>query len=312
VPAALDGGDLGVERKLYCRELIARFGHELALNWNLGEENTQSPDQQRAMAEYIDHLDPYGHLIVVHTYPDWQDRVYSPLLGEQSALTGASLQNSWNAAHQRVLKWVTESARAGKPWVVANDEQNPADMGVPPDPGYAGHDGQAQQNGKAYDLHAIRKHTLWGTLMAGGAGVEYYFGYTLPQNDLACEDWRSRDQSWDYGRIALDFFREHKIPFWQMANADGLVGNAANDISVYCLAKPGEVYLVYLPSGGAVNLDLTGIAATFSVRWFDPRHGGPLQSGPVQQVRGGVKVGLGDPPTEPSADWLAVVRREMQ
>ena len=30
VPTALDGGRLGSERKLYCRELIARFGHELA------------------------------------------------------------------------------------------------------------------------------------------------------------------------------------------------------------------------------------------------------------------------------------------
>ena len=36
VPESLDGGDLGIERKLYCRELIARFGNNLALNWNLG------------------------------------------------------------------------------------------------------------------------------------------------------------------------------------------------------------------------------------------------------------------------------------
>ena len=35
----LDGGDMGRERRLYYRELIARFGHHLALNWNLGEEN---------------------------------------------------------------------------------------------------------------------------------------------------------------------------------------------------------------------------------------------------------------------------------
>ena len=47
VPEALDGGRLGSERKLYCRELIARFGYLLALNWNLGEENTQSPEEQR-------------------------------------------------------------------------------------------------------------------------------------------------------------------------------------------------------------------------------------------------------------------------
>ncbi len=37
----MDGGVFGTEGKLYYRELIARFGHHLALNWNLGEENNQ-------------------------------------------------------------------------------------------------------------------------------------------------------------------------------------------------------------------------------------------------------------------------------
>ena len=39
---ALDDGFVGPERMLYYRELIARFSHLLALNWNLGEENTQT------------------------------------------------------------------------------------------------------------------------------------------------------------------------------------------------------------------------------------------------------------------------------
>ena len=34
----LDNGELGVERMLYYRELIARFGHHLSLQWNLCEE----------------------------------------------------------------------------------------------------------------------------------------------------------------------------------------------------------------------------------------------------------------------------------
>jgi hypothetical protein len=93
VAAALDGGDLGPERKLYCRELVARFGYELALNWNLGEENAQSTAQQRAMAHYLHETNPSHHPIGVHTCPDWQDRVYLPLLGSSSDLTGASLQN---------------------------------------------------------------------------------------------------------------------------------------------------------------------------------------------------------------------------
>jgi hypothetical protein len=309
VPAALDGGDLGIERKLYCRELVARFGHELALNWNLGEENTQSTQQQEAMARYIRQLDPYDHLIVVHTYPDWQDRVYTPLLGKTSAITGASLQNGWDQAHQRTLKWITESQRAGRPWVVANDEQGPADMGVSPDPGYRGSDGKARQGKRTYDLHDVRKFTLWGNLMAGGAGVEYYFGYTLPQNDLRCEDFRSRDRSWDYCAIALEFFKDHKIPFWEMRNADELVGNARHGNSNYCFAKPGELYLVYLPNGGAADLDLQAAEGRFTVKWFDPRNGGPLRDGSVKEVNGGANVALGRPPQDEKEDWLIVIRR---
>jgi hypothetical protein len=309
VPESLDGGKLGPERKLYCRELIARFAHNLALNWNLGEENTQSTDELRDMARYLHDTDPYRHHIVVHTFPGQQDKVYPPLLGRQSELTGASLQNSWSQAHQRTLQWVTASAQAGKPWVVANDEQNPADMGVPPDPGYQGHSGEAVQGGKPYTMHDVRKLCLWGTLMAGGAGVEYYFGYKLPQNDLVCEDWRSRDQSWDYCRLALDFFREHTIPFWEMTNADALVGNPEHGNSRFCFAKPGEIYLVYLPQAGeTAELDLAGASGRFSIHWFNPRAGGPLLAGSVREVTAPGKVSLGSPPADPKADWLAVVR----
>lgn len=311
VPESLDGGALGPERKLYCRELIARFAHNLALNWNIGEENTQSPEEQRAMIRYLWETDPYKHPIVIHTFPNWQDRVYSELLGDKSLLTGASLQNSWREVHQRTLRWVQASAKAGRPWVVANDEQGPADLGVPPDPGYEGFDGVARSKPEdpGYTLHDIRKYTLWGNLMAGGAGVEYYFGYKLPQNDLKCEDYRSRDRSWDYCRIALEFFSKFHVPFWKMANADELVGNAKNDNSRYCLALPGEVYVVYLPTGGTCELDLSGTSGMFSVRWYDPRRGGELLAGSVKEVSGGGKVDLGRPPADENEDWVILVRR---
>ncbi len=308
VPCALDGGKLGIERKLYYRELIARFGHELALNWNLGEENTQTAEEQRAMAAYIRALDAYKHPIVVHTYPDWQDRVYSQLLGAKSELTGASLQNSWNEAHRRTLKWVLEFEKAGKPWVVANDEQNPPGLGVPPDAGYQGFDGKAGKGAKAYTADDIRKLTLWGTLMAGGAGVEYYFGYELPQNDLQCQDFRSRDRSWDWCRIALGFFRF--LPIAEMRNADELVGNPGHDNSRYCFAKPGAVYVVYLPNGGTAELDLTAAAKErFSVRWFNPRSGVADLGGTVPEATGGARVALGNPPADPEEDWAILVTR---
>ena len=162
--------------------------------------------------------------------------------------------------------------------MVNQDEQNPATLGVPPDPGYHGFSGgtPADKEGRSYDLHDIRQATLWGTFLAGGAGVEYYFGYRLPENDLLCEDFRSRDRSWDYCRIALEFFAREKIPVEKMANADELVGNAQHDNSRYCFAQAGELYLVYLPAGGTASLDLTGVRGSFTLSWLNPREGGPL------------------------------------
>ena len=305
IPESLDGGATGPERKLYLREMIARYGHHLALNWNLGEENTQTPEEQRAMAQYIRDTDPYFHNIVIHSYPNMQDRVYPPLLGNGSALTGASLQNMWNETHARTAQWVEASAKAGRPWIVANDEQGSASLGVPPDPGYEGFSGTAGKGDDAYDLNDIRRYTLWGNLMAGGAGVEYYFGYRLPQNDIIAEDFRSRDKSWDYCRIALDFFKEKKIPFWEMENEDELVGNFSHDNSLYCFASRSELYLVYLPHGGKATLDLTLAPGEFNVSWFNPREGGPLVSDMI--IDGGQPVLL-TAPLE-NDDWLAVVKR---
>jgi hypothetical protein len=145
--------------------------------------------------------------------------------------------------------------------------------------------------------------------MAGGAGLEYYFGYKLPENDLNCEDFRSRDKSWDYCRIALDFFRDEKIPFTEMSNANALVGNTKDDNSKYCFVNPGELYLVYLPTGGEAKLDLRSVTGSFSVRWFNPRTGGALMAGPVATVQGGGAVSLGLPPGDVTEDWLAVVRK---
>lgn len=125
-----------------------------------------------------------------------------------------------------------------------------------------------------------------------------------------CEDFRSRDKSWDYCRIALNFFRDEKIPSAEMTNANALIGNVKDDNSRYCFAQPGKVYLVYLPTGGTSELDLSAARGAFQVRWFNPRSGGALANGPVASVTGGGKVALGQPHAAPSEDWLVVVRAQ--
>ncbi|MEM9235290.1 MAG: DUF5060 domain-containing protein [Verrucomicrobiota bacterium] len=291
VPASLDGGKLGPERMLYCRELIARFGHALALNWNIGEETTQTTEEIRDMIEYIRGIDPYQHHVVIHTFPQQQDKVYKPLLGFKG-LTGASLQNRWDQVHRLTVKWIKASAEAGHPWVAANDEQGSADTGVPPDPDYPG------KTKTGHTIHDIRRMTLWGNLMAGGAGVEYYFGYKLAENDLLAEDWRSRDQSWDFARIALEFFTGNDIPFHEMSCRDELIGNPKHDNSKFCFAKEGEIYLVYLPKGGETSIELPE-GKKLGLTWFNPRSG---EMGETSDFNG-------DKLTAPDGeDWLAVLR----
>jgi hypothetical protein len=94
-----------------------------------------------------------------------------------------------------------------------------------------------------------------------------------------------------------------------MTSADELVANAENANIRYCFAKAGQVYLVYLPSGGTAELDLGKAPGTFSINWFNPRRGGPLRSGSVAEAQGGAKTPLGQPPAEPGQDWLVIVRR---
>jgi hypothetical protein len=43
--------------------------------------------------------------------------------------------------------------------------------------------------------------------------------------------------------------------------------------SGYCLADAGKEYLVYVPGGGAVSVDLAGVAGEVTVEWFEPAAG---------------------------------------
>lgn len=304
--SGLDGGDVGLERKLYYRELIARFGHHLALNWNLGEENTQSEQQRKDMAQYFYDHDPYHHNIVLHTYPGAQNNVYTPLLGTGSKLTGASIQINYSNVHTETLEWIDKSASAGKKWIVANDEQGSASTGVPPDDGYEDFvaDTVTQYN--------IRHETLWGNLMAGGAGVEYYFGYQVPCTDLTCEDYRSRDKMWDYNRYALQFFQTY-LPFSEMDNCNDLIGNSANnDNDGYCFGKADEVYAIYLNDGQLIDLDLSSDSGSYTVQWYNPRTGGALSNGTVLAIAAGSEQSLGEPPTPASnqEDWVVLITKQ--
>lgn len=297
----LDNGDTGPQRKLYYRELIARFGHHLAITWNMGEENgpasftpeAQTVPQQKAMVKYLKETDPYQNYVVIHTHSGHKPRyeIFDQLLGDPN-LDGPSIQiHDMRDAHDETVHWLKASGEAGRQWVVCIDEIGPAQRGVDPD--------DREDNNQ----DTVRAEVLWGNLMAGGSGAEWYFGYKNHNNDLACEDWRSRDRMWNYTRHGIGFFQKH-VPFWEMASSDELV-----DESNYCLSKENEVYLVYLPYGGSASLNLEGAKGKFSVGWYNPRSGGDLMQTTTTTVEGGSVVDLGAAPQESEKDWAILVRK---
>jgi len=295
----LDMGYTGVQRKLYLRELVARFGHHLAVTWNLGEENGptnwspigQTNEQRKSMTEYIKQVNPYPCNVVVHTHSNdqYQDLYLEPLLGFND-LDGPSMQiGDPYRVHERIKKWVDESGKAGKRWIVNLDEIGPASKGVMPDSFDEAHD-------------TIRNQCLWGTLLAGGTGVEWYFGYRYPHNDLKLEDFRSREKWWSQSKIATQFMKQ--FPLEEMICLDGLV----SEKGAWCLAKPDDVYVVYVPSGISNPKLKLFENKVFNVKWFDPRKGGQLQNGSITEIQGKGFINLGNPPTDFDKDWVIVIQ----
>jgi len=272
-------------RRLYYRELVARFSHHHAVLWNIGEENGNSNDQRKAFAAYIRALDPYDHPITVHTYSGQASTFYNGILGNDN-FEATSIQGSGSNYNAWAIELREKSAGAGRKWAIYGDEQGPA------------------VDDQMSNLSTLRKEALWGNLMGGGAGVEWYFGYQGDFGDCTSEDWRLAEPLWDMTRVALNFFQNY-LTFWDM-EPDNSLTSTTND---YCLAIPGKIYAIYLPSGGTTDLSL--LAGTYSVAWYDPRTGGALQDGSVTNLAGPGSMNVGQPPASANSDWAVLVTAEI-
>ena len=295
----LDNGFTLVQRKLYLRELTARFGHHPGLIWNLGEENGaaewtpigQTDQQRKDMADYIKRINPYKPIIFLHTHSDdfHQDKYLTPLLGFEN-LDGASMQiANPERVNERIKKWKELSIEKDKPWLVNMDELGPHWKGVMPDSFDNNHD-------------TIRYQALWGALLAGSGGVEWYFGWKYPQTDLGCEDFNSRQNWWKQSTIATNFIS--KFPLESMQSSNDLISLK----NAYCLSEQNEVYIIYLPSAGEnAKLKLES-DKYFSVNWFNPREGGNYIEGTIKKVLGKGFVEIGNPLSDPEQDWIAIIK----
>ncbi len=280
-----DNGVLGVERKLYYREMVARFGHLLAIKWNISEENDFWVHQIQEFAAYIQALDWAQHPITVHTpLNDFSD--YEPILGD-GRFSATSIQYTTDLAGSHVEYWRGRSVQAGRPWVLDMDEN-----------------AEALSHQNADDL---RRKILYPVYFSGG-NIEWYMGYYEQPigGDLRLENFRTRETMWRYTWYARRFMVEN-LPFWQMIPQDHLlqIANATRGAGEV-FAKPGEVYAVYMPIVGG-QLNLTAVPGLFTMRWFNPHDG--VFAGNTVTVAGGGWLDLNSPPSRPTGDWVVLLKQ---
>jgi len=279
----LDDAQLGIERKLFYREMIARFSHHLGLQWNLFEEYNLdfklAPDLIKSCADYIYFIDPYKHPITVHhagnVFDDW-----GPFIGDER-FSVTSFQTKEIDVIEQFRKL---SQDAGKPLVIGMDEFFP-DVA----------------DGKNADRH--RKEYIWPIYFSGGQ-MEF-----ILDELLNTENFRKYEELWKFMWYARKFFKNY-LPYQEMFPADSLLSEESTfkgNYGIYegqVFMKKNDIYAVYLPVAnktGKLKVDTNG---NYIQKWYNPRTGEFEGKNRKVKFLKNQEVIVGPPPSNPSQDWV--------
>ena len=309
----VSGGGLGngltLERRLYYRELVARFGHQPALQWVIGDESDYWDEVpvMESFASELRALDPYAHPIAFHSKHPCQgpgcSEVFPPVVQQYQPYFGhpafeTSAYQSTPASYNTIAVQMRQGQLGSRPWAHFGDEQS--------------------LNATPSNLIVNRTQALWGNLMGGGSGVAWYPGNDVSSQyppgtdlcvyfDLTVEDFGAFEDYFVQTRHALELFQA-ELPFTEMVSDNALASPTGPGDFVFRRPQGAGVaalYAVYRGSGSPTSLSIG--PGTHGVEWFDPRTGaGPIAAAPVV---GPGAVALVPPTQGIGQDWLAVVRQ---
>jgi hypothetical protein len=255
----------------YIRYAVSRFGAFSNITWDLGDDLDRFRDDDWAhkTGTLIKGWDPYKHLATSHPIRDiHQDRA-------SDWFDFCSFQD-WNRSqHAYILKQRAAQEKTGRIIPQANEEYGYEDhypMWAPP------------PDGESADT---LRRCAWDIYMAGGyqtAGESAKRGTNIwPDTGGGWMNGRGDDTQTmfvGYGHI-VEFFTSFE--WWKADPHDELVSEGA-----YCLAKPGEIYAVYLPNRAtttepkrqSVTIHLE--PGSYSAHWFSATTGQSISLPPAK------------------------------
>jgi hypothetical protein len=269
----------------FIRYAISRFGAFSNITWDMGDdlERMRTDEWTHETGTLIKKWDPYKHLATSHPVSD----VHQDRASEWFDFT--SLQD-WNRTqHAYMLNSRAIQAKTGRIIPQTNEEYGYEDhypLWAPPPP---------------QESADVLRRTAWDIYMAGcyqTVGESAKRG-TNVWPDTGGGWWNGRGDDTmtmflGFGHI-VDFFASFE--WWKADPHDELVNNGA-----YCLAKPGEIYAVYLPKEGKVTLKLE--PGTYVAHWFGATTGEIVPLPPVTGPE------WTSPQTPDRLDWALLLQRK--
>jgi len=166
--------------------------------------------------------------------------------------------------------------------------ESPADW-VSPNPAGGYRDNPPDTKGRKVVL-ADTDH-LWGI---GGNQAWVWKSFTRGLNPLFMDPYDGVvlagrfEKKWEPVRRSLGY----TLRYARRMDLAAMTPHSALASTKFCLANPGEEYLVFLPGGGSVTVDLSAAKGALSAEWFNPSTGKARKPTTVQ---GGAKRTLAAP-----------------
>lgn len=307
---------IGAEKmQRWWRYLVHRFAAYnviwvVAGEYNMHDNGGFSLDFWKDLGKLIKREDPYERIISLHnTPPFWEGGAEAPQWS-----TGNVLHlEPWLDYNQSQVghgKYANEMI----PMVVSEEyNRKPAKPIVVTEPWYEFADGSAS----GMDI----RFGAWSAILSGAAGHTYGGGHvwlaSVPEAPGGGGPWpyeKGFDRTtYDYeGAVSMkhlaDFFKP--IKWWNMAPHPELISDYPQP---FCLAKPGEEYVLYLRYGGFITIKMDDSAASekYKYHWFNPATGKVYDS---KTIQGNNHLKFNCPESYPEVidykDWVLYICKE--